>query len=69
LKIKKISAGVDIKENPALSLHEQLIHFYDATSLSRFNSRMKSLEMAGGEHLFCSPQLLRKIERGHNRRN
>jgi len=69
LKLKKTTAGVELKANPALSLHEQLMIFFntrqginksDDDYLSRFNSRFKNLEMAGGGHIFCSPDLLKK---------
>jgi len=67
--IKKITAGIDTKTNPALTLHEQLLVFFttkqgqnesDDNYLNHFNSCLKNLELAGGEHLFCSPQILGK---------
>jgi len=66
---KKIMAGIDIKANKALTLHEQLMSFFtirqgfgesDNDYLLRFNSHFCKMEMAGGEHFMCSPQLLGK---------
>ena len=68
-KVKKISAGVDANANPVLTLHEQLLIFLnirqgqtesDDNYLTRFNSKAKNLELAGGEHIFCSPTILGK---------
>ena len=68
-KLQTVTAGMDLKANLALTLHEQLIIFFmtcqgqtesDNDYLVRFNARFKSLKNAGGAHLFCSPTLLRK---------
>ena len=68
-KAKKITAGVDTKANPALTLHEHMMAFFtmrqewteaDDENRSRFNSRPQNMEMAGGENLLCSPQLMEK---------
>ena len=32
----------------------------DDDYLTRFNSRCKNLELAGGQHIFCSPAILKK---------
>jgi len=57
-----------MKANPALTLHEQIMTLFnprqdinksDDDYLVRFNSRFRNLEMAG-DHLICSPQLLKK---------
>ena len=65
-KVKKITAGVDTKMNPALTLHEQIMSFFtikqgrmeaDDDYLNRFDSGIKNTEMAGGEYLLCIPQL------------
>ena len=67
--IKKITAGVDSKTNTALSLHEQILMFMtmrqgatesDDEYLTLFNARAQSLELAGGGHIFCSPDILKK---------
>jgi len=59
-----------MKANPCLTLHEQLISFLmiqqgatESTEnfLSRFNSKLKSLELAGRKHIACSPQILKRI--------
>ena len=66
-KTKKVTAGVDTKANPALSLHEQLITFFttrqgqsesDDDYLNRFNARLQNLELAGGKHMMYSPELI-----------
>jgi hypothetical protein len=62
VKLKKLTAGVDAKANPILVLHEQIIGFFNVRQgqnesedeyLVRFNAKQKSLEMMGGEHIFC----------------
>lgn len=67
--VKKITAGVDSKRNTALSLHKQILMFMamrqgatesDDDFLTRFNARAESLELAGGGHIFCSPDILKK---------
>lgn len=72
--IKTVTAGVDLKANPALTLHEQMLLFStthqgqsesDDDYLVRFDARFQNMEMAGGEHLMISPQLLnKKLEDG-----
>ena len=66
-KLKKITAGVDAKANPVLVLHEQITSFFSLRQgntereddyLVRFNGKLKSLEMMGGEHIFVSPIIL-----------
>ena len=68
-KIKIITGGVNSKANPVLSLHEQILSFFtmrqgitesDNEYLTRFNSRHKTLELAGGGHIFCSSEILGK---------
>ena len=58
-----------MKANPVLSLHEKILSFLtmrqgikesDDEYLTRFNSRYKVLELAGGGHIFCSPKILGK---------
>ena len=54
-------------------LHKQILMFItmrqgatesDDDYLTRFNARAESLELAGGGHIFCSPDILKKaIER------
>jgi len=67
--IKTVSSGVDIKANPALTLHEQLLTFLtmrqrqnesDDDYLVRFNSQYQSLKMSGSAHVICSPKLFNK---------
>jgi len=52
---------VDLKINSALTLHKQILLFFTMRQgqiesedkyLTRFNARVKSLEMLGGEHIF-----------------
>jgi len=66
---KKITATVDVKANKALTLHKQVMSFFtirqgfgesDDDYLLGFNSCFRNMEMAGGEHFMCSPQLLGK---------
>ena len=68
-KIKTINSGVNLKVNMVLSLHEQTLYFLtmhqgitesDNEYLTRFNSRYTILELAGGGHIFCSPEILGK---------
>ena len=68
-KIKKTTAGVDTKANPALTLHEQMLIFMttrqgqsesDDDYLRKFNSRLKNMILAGGIHVLWSPQILGK---------
>ena len=68
-KIKIITAGVDSKANPVLSLHAKILSFFtmrqgitesDEEYLTRFNSRHEILELAGGGHIFCSSKILGK---------
>ena len=68
-KIKKTTAGVDTKTNPALKLHEQIIIFMttgqgqsdsDDDYLKKINSRLENIILAGGGHILCSPQILGK---------
>ena len=68
-KNKKITAGVDTKENPMLTLHEQMLMFVttrqgqsesDDDYLRKFNSRLENMILAGGGHILCSPQILGK---------
>ena len=70
-RLKILTASVDTKANLALVLHEQLLAFMTIRQgqnesedeyLQRFNSRVKSLEMSGGSHIFTSPQLLKKFK-------
>jgi len=65
-RIKTVLSGVDIKAGPALTLHEQLLTFLttrqrknetDDDYLIRFNSWYQSLEMSGGAHVMCSPNI------------
>jgi len=58
-KLKKTMADMNLKANPAVSLHEQSISFFtirqganetDYAYMTCFNSRLKSLELSGGEH-------------------
>ena len=66
-KIKKTTAGVDMKANPALTLHEKMLIFMttiqdqsesDDDYLNKFNSRPENMIIAGGGHILCSPQIL-----------
>ena len=67
-KLKVISAGVDLKVNPLLTLQKKTINFFSAKKgfnesdddyLVRFESKCKKLELAGGEHIFYSPKIVR----------
>ena len=58
---------MDTKENLALNLHEQMIIFLttnqgqtesDVEYLSRFNSRLENMNLAGGAHVLCSSQII-----------
>ena len=68
-KIKKTTAGMDMKENPALTLHEQMLIFMttrqgqsesDDDYLNKFNSRLENTILAGGGHILCSPKIIGK---------
>ena len=68
-KVKKITAGVDKKANPELTLHEYTMDLFtmrqghtDAYEecLNRFKSRLQNMEMAGGKNLLYSPQLTKQ---------
>jgi len=63
LKLFKKLAGIDTKANVTLTLHEQLLVFFttkqgqnesDDNYFNHFDSHLNNLELAGGEHLFCS---------------
>jgi len=50
-KLKKVATGLDTKANPALTLHEQMLAFFnmlqgqtesDDNYLSRFNFKLKN---------------------------
>ena len=65
--IKKTTAGVDMKANPAITLHEQMLIFMttrqiqsdsDDDYLNKFNPRLENMILAGGGHILCSPQIL-----------
>ena len=58
--IKKTTAGVDMKANPALTLHEQMLIFMttrkgqsesDDNYLNKFNSRLENMILARGRHI------------------
>ena len=68
--IKTVSSGVDIKENPALTLHKQLLTFLtmqqgqsesDDDYLVRFISWYQSLKMSRSASVMWSLKLLNKI--------
>jgi len=68
-KMKVITTRVDLKANPVLSFHEQILMFFttrqgDTESnddyLSHFNSRCQSMEMSRRSHFLCSLKLLGK---------
>jgi len=68
-KLKVITAGVDTKANTALTLHKQILSFFiirkgvmesDDDCLIRFSVKAKNLELAGEEHIFCSPIIIKK---------
>ena len=67
--IKKTTAGLDMKANPALTLHEQMLIFMttrqcqsesDDDYLNKFNSILENMILAGGGHILCSTQILGK---------
>lgn len=67
--LKKLTSGIDVKANKHVVLHDKLLQFLTmrqgATEsndnyLKRYNSNLQTLELAGGEHIFCSPQLTDK---------
>ena len=58
--IKKTTAGVDTKANPALTLHEQILIFMtmiqgqsdtDNNYLNKFSSRLENMILAGGRQI------------------
>ena len=60
---------MDIKTNIDLTLHEQIIIFLttkqgqmesDDDYFSRFNSRLENMNLAGGAHVLCIPQIIGK---------
>ena len=68
-KIKKTNAGVDIKSNPALTLHEKIIILLTTNQgqtesnddyLSKFTSRLENMNLDGGAHVLCSPKIIGK---------
>ena len=68
-KTKKTAAGVDMKANKALTLHGQIIIFLNTNQgqtesdddyLSRFDSRIENMNLAGGTHVLCTPQIIGK---------
>ena len=65
--IKKTTTGVDMKANPELTLHEQMLILMttrqgqselDNDYLIKSNSRLENMILAGGGHILCSPQIL-----------
>ena len=69
-KIKKTAAGVEMKANPDLTLHEQMIILLntkqgqtelDDDYLSMLNPRLEKVNLAGGSHVLCIPQIIGKI--------
>jgi len=75
-KLRQITAGVDMKANPALTFHEQVVIFFmtqqgqndsDFDYLLHFNVKFRTLEMSGGDHLMCSPmQFGKSIQKADN---
>jgi len=68
-KVKIIMASVDTKANTALTLHEQILSFFNMQQgtikteddyFTRFTAKATNLEFSGGKHIFCSPQLLKQ---------
>jgi len=68
-KLKVLTAGVDQKDNPAYTIHEQMLYFFnikqgqgesDNNYLVRFNACARVLEMSGGENMFISEKVLGK---------
>ena len=68
-KINNTTADVDIKANPDLTLHEQMIVFLttkqgqtesDDDYLSRFNSSIEIMNLVGGANVLWSPQIIGK---------
>ena len=66
---KKKNAAVDTKSNPAPTLHDLMLVLMttrqgqselDNDYLSKFNSRLENMVLAGGVHMLCSPQILGK---------
>ena len=58
-----------MKANPDLTLHKQIIISVttnqgktesDDDYLSRFNSRLRNMNLDGGAHVLCSPQIIGK---------
>ena len=58
-----------MKANTDLTLHEQMIVFLTAKQgqteldddyLSRFNSHLENMNLAGGANVLCSPQIIGK---------
>ena len=67
MRLKKVTAGVDAKANPVLVLHKQIISFFKVRQgqnkteddyLVRFNTKQRSPEMMGCEHIFLSPLIM-----------
>jgi len=63
-KLKFISAGIELKANAVLNLHEQILVFFTTGQgvnetndeyLVRLNAHCRTLEMLGGEHVFAVP--------------
>ena len=68
-KVNNITAGVNTKANPVITLNEHMVAFFtmiqgrkaaDDENLNTFNSRLQNMEMDGGAHLLCRPQPMEK---------
>ena len=68
-KNNNTTAGVYMKANPYFNFHEQMIILLnnkqgqtesDDYYLSRVNSRLENMNLAGGAHVLCSSQIIGK---------
>ena len=67
--LKKITSGVDVKANVRITLISAIQTFFSMRQgqfesndsyLKRFNSNIKTVEMAQGKHIFCATDLMEK---------
>ena len=67
VELKKAVSGIDDKVNPYLTLHEAISTLYKMKQgqtesnehyLERFKANVNTVELAKGDHIFCSDELL-----------
>ena len=67
--LKKVTSGVDVKANDRVTLLDAIQTLFSMRQvkfelndsyLERFNSNIKTVEMAQGKHIFCATDLMEK---------